>query len=101
KLASVTISGENGEAMYMLATYCFDAQRKMMLMFKALNAALGATLASQTLAQTVYDQTSALDDPAVTTWADRAATSEQLMLEVYADVRSAYDTLVSDSLYQP
>jgi hypothetical protein len=80
KLANVKFG--DPEFLYLLATYCFDAQRKLLYACKAAMPILEK--ADPALRQQALEDSEAIN--AATTWKERAITAERIMLKLQREL---------------
>jgi hypothetical protein len=92
KLTSVK-AGSN-ESYYMLATFCFDAARKMEYVFKALRPF--AEGGDPDLAREIKRHNDDINAPDLT-WEERARRAESIMLELFGEIGEDHEDVLNEA----
>ncbi len=96
KLASVQPNSEEG--FYMLATYCFDLQRKMEYLFKATQEYAGQ--ARPALAKQIKAHNDSIHADGIS-WQERAKRAQAAMIQLYLEVRADHEKALSGAARKP
>lgn len=88
-----TEPGTDNDLIWLVATYCFDLQRRMEYVFKA--AEDFAIHADPDLAREIQADSRSLNEEGLS-WKQRAQRAEAIMIRLYNEVETRHETLLRD-----